>query len=267
MPEIPVGAAIAGAGAAQAGAGLISGIAGSGAARSAAQQQEQAAIEAAQIQRAMFEEIRAQLQPFIRFGGLSMESLLNLEGMGAKGPGPLGSFLMKPFQPTMQQLAQTPGYQFALNQGEQAVKNLYASQGLGAGPEGPSGAAAKGAINYAEGLASTTYQQQFQNYLAQRASIYNMLSGQVGTGLQAAGQFSSAGQGTAANVGNLLTSGAAAGAAGTIGSTNALFGGLNTAVGAGSNIPLMMAMMNSGMFGGTQPISGGDFPGGSDFIG
>ncbi len=63
------------------------------------------------------------------------------------------------FAPTIENLEKTPGYQFTLDQGLKAVQNSYAAQGLGT-----SGAAMKGAADYAEGLASTTYQNQFKNW-------------------------------------------------------------------------------------------------------
>lgn len=89
--------------------------------------------------------------------------------------GPLNiNNLAQTFNPTMAQLEQTPGYQFTLDQGLKATQNSYAAQGLGT-----SGAAMKGADQYATGLASTTYNQQLQNYLTQNAQQYNMLlSGQ-----------------------------------------------------------------------------------------
>jgi hypothetical protein len=91
----------------------------------------------------------------------------------------------------------------------------------------------KSLANYAEGLASTTYQQQFTNYLTQNQQIYNMLSGQVGTGENAAAATAGVGQtaaGQSANAlltgsgqyGSATTAGAAATAAGVTGAANAL---------------------------------------------
>lgn len=62
------------------------------------------------------------------------------------------------WNPTMQQLASTPGYQFTLQQGLQGVQNQYSGMGLGV-----SGAEQKGAASYASGLASQTYDQQLKN--------------------------------------------------------------------------------------------------------
>jgi hypothetical protein len=64
------------------------------------------------------------------------------------------------FNPTEQQLEQTPGYQFTLNQGLNNLDSRLAAKGLNL-----SGAQAKGIADYTTGLADQTYQQQFQNAL------------------------------------------------------------------------------------------------------
>lgn len=76
-----------------------------------------------------------------------------------------------------QMLQQDPGYQFRLQQGQQAVERSLAAQGLG-----QSGAALKAAQEYGQGLADQTYQDYFnrQNAIASQglgassglASIY-----------------------------------------------------------------------------------------------
>jgi hypothetical protein len=149
----------------------------------------------------------------------------------------------------MSALAQTPGYQFTLQQGQLATQNSFAAQGLSA-----SGAAVKGAAQYAEGLASTTYQQQFQNYLNQNQQIYNMLYNQTSMGESAAATAGSQAIQGSANIANTLTSGAAATAGGIMGSANAISGGLG-------NLNTMAYLYNQGgLFGG----SGGQSPGGSN---
>lgn len=57
-------------------------------------------------------------------------------------------------------LQATPGYQFTLNQGLQATKSQLSAMGLA-----DSGSAIKGAAQYAEGLAGTTYQGIVSNYI------------------------------------------------------------------------------------------------------
>lgn len=161
------------------------------------------------------------LQPFLDFGINS-----GINPLAQQLPS-----LTAPFQPTLQQLQQTPGYQFALTQGLQGTQNSAAAQGLGT-----SGAALAGAANYATGLAGTTFQNQFQNYLAQNAQIFNQLFGVSQLGSQAAGQeagidFNSgtAIAGVQQNLGNSLANLGLAQAS----SIGSIFSGLGNAAGVG----------------------------------
>jgi len=216
-------------GAGIAAAGLASGALGSSASKSAASTQAAAAQQAAQLQFQMYQMTAARLQPFVQTGvaaNQQLGGLLGLPGFQASGAGGMGTgSLVQPFQPTMNQLAQTPGYQFTLQQGEQAVTNQATALGQGPGmtPEGPSvsGPEGKGLAQYAEGLASTTYQQQFQNYWSQLNNIYNMVSGVSGAGANAAAGVGQAGQVAGQNAANALQTGAAASAAGQIGAASA----------------------------------------------
>jgi hypothetical protein len=155
------------------------------------------------------------------------------------GGNPLGA---TPFDP-QSFLEKTPGYQFTKTQGLQATQNSYASHGLS-----ESGAALKGAANYAEGLAGTTYEARLGDY-------FKLLEGgqSAATGL---GQF---GTSAGLNMGNTAMSGAAATAAGTVGSANALTGGITGVAGATGNFALSQALNGTGMFGNG---GGGGNPGG-----
>lgn len=155
-------------------------------------------------------------------------------GGPASGGNPLGA---TPFDP-QSFLEKTPGYQFVKNQGLQATQNSYASHGLS-----ESGAALKGAANYAEGLAGTTYEQRLQDY-------FQMLSG----GQNAAAGLGQFGTQAGLNMGNTAMSGAAATAGGTIGAANAVTGGI-TGI---ANAQVMNKVLGgSGMF---APTTGGGGP-------
>lgn len=67
--------------------------------------------------------------------------------------------------PSMEALQSDPGYQFRLQQGQQALERSLAAQGLG-----QSGAALKAAQEYGQGLAGQTY-DNFFNRQAQMANI------------------------------------------------------------------------------------------------
>lgn len=232
---IPLGAGVAIAG----GASLLGGVANAGASKGAANEQAQAAQEAAQLQYSMYQQTAQRLQPWVNTGTAAnnqLGGLLGLSGYQASGAGGMGTgSLVTPFQPTMQQLSQTPGYQFTMQQGLEAVQNQASGQGQGGGllPGGGglqvSGPEGKGLINYAENLASTTYQQQFQNYWTQLNNIYSMYQGASTSGANAAAMVGQAGTTTAQGMSNALQTGAAATAAGTVGAANALTGGVNSA--------------------------------------
>ena len=247
------------------GATAAAGLAGAGisavAANSAANKQVSAANNAANTSlteannsNALIQQIygsnKDMLSPFVGAGTSALTQLQDLTGTG-KGGNPLTAALTTPFASTAgssaEALAATPGYQFSLQQGLLATQAGSSAQGQGSAVAGvgsgqtpgvgPSGPLGKALANYAEGLAGTTYQQQFQNYLTQNQQIYNQIAGVVGTGVNAAGALAGAGTqagGQSANAlltgagqyGSLTTAGAAAGAAGTVGAASALSGGI-----------------------------------------
>ena len=234
-------AVVGGLGAAGAvGGSLISSSAASGAAKT----QAAASAQALAAQQAMFGDIQHNMEPYLGAGYSALPAYtaaLGLGGTSAAGlvGGPNGS-LISPFNPTMDQLSQTPGYQFALQQGLQSTQNGFAAQGLGA-----SGAALKGGSQYAEGLASTTYQQQFQDYWTNNLNALNQLQTAVGGGQNAAAQLGGFGQNSVNAANAALTSGAAASAAGQVGSANALSSGLGSLGGIAQNAGLMYALQNN----------------------
>lgn len=211
--------------------GVASAVIGSNAAQSAAATQTSAANNQLAQTKEMFNTVQSNMKPFMDAGQSAIPGLENLLGNGPNGTAGI-----------MQQLAKTPGYQFALNQGLQATQSGFAAQGLG-----QSGAALKGAANYAEGLAENTYSNVFNNFL----STANLGSNASANLANSAGQFQGAEN-------QLAGTAAAATAAGTVGSANAVTSGITNALGGVSNAALMLALNSSGMFGAsTAPQSGG----------
>ncbi len=216
--------------------GVASSMIGADAAKGAANTQAQASDRAAMLSQANFQQVRNDLRPYIDAGATALPKLQELTGLNAGG-NPLTAPLTARFDPS--HLENTPGYKFVLDQGLKASHNSYAANGLGG-----SGAAMKGAADYAEGLAGTTYQQMFNNYLGENSQIYNMLGGLSGSGQNAAAGLGSLSLNNTASINALTTGGAAAQAAGQIGAANA-WGGLNNTVNGLSG----MAFSNPGMFG------------------
>lgn len=245
-----------------AGASIIGGGLQAGASKGAANEQAQAAQQAAQLQYSMYQQTAARLQPWVSTGTAAtnqLGGLLGLSGYSASGAGGMGTgSLVQPFQPTMQQLSQTPGYQFTMQQGLEAVQNQANAAGQGGGllPGGGglqvSGPEGKGLINYAENLASTTYQQQFNNYWNQLSSIYNMVSGVSGQGASAAAGVGQAGQATAQGMSTALQTGAAASAAGLTGAANALTSSITTPANNIAQLGILNQIANQG-----NPLGGG----------
>jgi hypothetical protein len=212
--------------AAVAGGAIVGGVAssaiGASGAKSAADTQAQAANNAAGLQWQQFQQLQQNLQPYMSLGQWAIPWLQEQSNNLGKS-----SFS---FNPTQQQLEQTPGYQFTLQQGLKGVDNALSAKGLNL-----SGAQAKGIGQYTTGLADQTYQQQYQNALQNfmtnygvQSDQYNRLAGLVGLGQSSAAGVGNAGLQTANSAGNFLTSGANAAAAGQIGTANAINGGIGS---------------------------------------
>ena len=275
-----------------AGVSLLSGFMGAGASKKASEQQIAARERALQMQKGMFDTAAGALNPFISGGANVLNQLSGLTGPGgalttptsANLPGGTNFSGVVPnfnFQPTQEQLEQTPGYQFNLNQGLKAVQNSAAARGLGS-----SGTAMKGAADYAQGLAGTTFQQQlqnylqqgqmnfqntltagqqdwqntfqsgqtgFQNYLQQNRQIFDLLFPQAQLGAGSAASLAGAAGTFGKSMGDTMTGIGDAGAAGTLGETNAwtnaLLGGAGMMMG-GTGGKGGLAGLFGGLFGG-----------------
>lgn len=285
MP-IGAGAAILGSSVLGAGTSLL----GSGKASSAAKS-------AADTQGKEFYYTTQNLNPFNSLGLVAGPAALNVALGGPTGGGPdyvaqAASYLPEALSDVHQAtqymlnagqigvgpggqaaLEQTPGYQFALNQGLKSVQSGAAARGLGV-----SGASMKGAANYAQGLASQTYQQQFQNALSlsnqantlgssmmqQSAGALNLNTGQQNQltnqfqrlqSLANLGESAAAGTGQigatlAGQQGNFINAAGQAAAAGTTGAANALTSGVQNYLGYNQLQQMIQSGYNPALFGG-----------------
>lgn len=127
------------------------------------------------------------------------------------------------------QLEATPGYKFELAQGEQGVTNSAAARGLS-----DSGAALKGASQYATGLADNTYQNNFndENALANEGYTANS---QVGNNLMTATNNAAQTEMEGAN-GSMTT---------TVGAGNALASGLSNLGNTASQYSMYNSLLNN----------------------
>lgn len=121
----------------------------------------------------------AQLAPYLQSGRANNQRLSELLGTGGDPNSADYGSLSKPFDPT--QIAQDPGYQFELDQGTQAL-----NRSLGAKGQVFSGAALKGAADYATGLASQNVNDAYNRDLQTKQQLYNSYAGQSAAGQTAA---------------------------------------------------------------------------------
>lgn len=137
---------------------------------------------------------------------------------------PLNSPLLKPITMDQATLEKTPGYQFNLSQGLKSVQNSAAARGLG-----NSGAALKGAAQYATGLADSTYQNQFNNAVTNQTNQFNRLTNVAQSGQNAAAGLGGIGQQTASNIGGNLVGASNAQGASYMAGANAITNAANSA--------------------------------------
>lgn len=191
MVSISVPAAILGAGA------LSAGVSAFGASQAAGAQQD-AANTAAQTQMNMYNQTRSDLMPFFQGGQSAFSNLTNLLGQG----GPQAS------QNMLEGLQNYPGYQFALDQGTQALDRSAAARGTLL-----SGGQLKDLTAYGQGMGS----QLFGNYFNQ-----NLQASQLGE--NAAAQTGNAGGAAASGAASSQLAGGTAAASGISGIANSIGG-------------------------------------------
>lgn len=204
---------------------VVGGIQSRNAAQSAAQVQAKQAKAAQALeyknqqagidyQQNEFNQLQNAEQPYQQLGSTAANSYANLLKQGFKAP-------------TLAEAEQTPGYQFNLQQGTKAIGAQAAATGNLM--SGNTGVALQ---KYGQGLATTTYQQAYQNALNQYLTNLGAAGQGTNFGLQSTGQLGQFGQASANNLSNLYLTGGAqqaqqltnqgnAYAAGDIGSANA----------------------------------------------
>ena len=158
-------------------------------------------------------QLQANLAPYANFGASAMPNIMQKLGLGGQG----GGFSYGPFSFNPQDLQNTPGYQFTLNQGLKNTNNALSNQGLLG-----SGAQAKALSDYTSGLASNTYNQQLNNALNSYNANYTTGLGSFNANLSPLLQLLTMGQNSAAGIGqgayNSSVNAGNAIAGGTIGS-------------------------------------------------
>jgi hypothetical protein len=189
---------------------VAGGLIGASGAKQASKEQAAALRYAADLQQKQFDLTNEQQRPY-REAGYSA-----LSDIGGMKP-----YLTQQYTPEDFAQGIDPGYQFRLQQGQEAT-NRMANMGGGM----ISGNALKGAQDYTQGLASTEYGNAFNRFQTQRSNIYNTLAGIAGIGQTSLGQTTTAGTTAAGNIGANIAGAGAAQAGGTVGAANAMSGGI-----------------------------------------
>ena len=185
---------------------VVGGITAANAAEAAAEQQSEAARNALQLQREMFEYQKSLLEPYRTAGTAALERLSGAMGLGGQAQ-------------QQKMLEMDPGYGFRLGEGLKALERMQAARG-----NMLSGGAMKAGQRYAQDYASGEYSNAY-NRLANIAGLGQTTGTQLGN---AASQFST-------NAGNVMGHEANALAAGRIGRGSAYGNAIQSGLNAYSN--------------------------------
>lgn len=150
-------------------------------AENAANAQIQAAQDSNALMKYMYDTNRTDLTPYRQVGGGALNMLAAMSGLNPDGTQRTGGADFSAF-------TNSPGYQFALDQGQQSLQRQLAASGMSG-----SGAAMKEAQRYGQGVAG----QQFGGYM-------NRLANLAGVGQSATNQTGAYGQQYATQAGNNL---------------------------------------------------------------
>ena len=229
---------------------LLGGLIGSNASNSAANTQANAANQANQTQLQMFNTLQQNLNPYKQAGLPALQQL-------SQGTAPGGQF-NSTFTPD--QYTQSPGYQWQLQQGMNAMNNQANAAGMGL-----SSANLQSLGSYVTGAAQQDYHNAYNQWLSNRQSNMGNVMGLAGMGQNAAAGIGSGAMQTGNSIaGNQIGAGNAL-AAGQIGSSNAWGGAINNIMNQQSQQNMMSQLNN--MWGGnsflnTPTLSAGDFASG-----
>ena len=276
---VATGTALLIAGLAGAGASAASGAMGAKAAGKAANQQAAGQQAGLDETRRQFDVSQSNSQPFVEAGQQSIGSLMDALKSGKFGLGSAGAAPADFKAPTLEEVQQTPGYQFAAQQGSKGI--LQASA---AGGGGISGGTSKALQGYQTQLANTTYGDAFsramQAYQSQLAGYGTRLAAnqqefgqmfapaQLGAGATA--NINQIGGNASSTIAQLMAGIGSTNAAGTIGGSRQITSGMNSAANSISQAMLMNVLFGkSGIGGGGGAVSGGGgyAPNGTDYSG
>ena len=238
--------------------GVVGGAINANSAKGAADKQSSAANASTALQQGIYEDTVQRNQPFVQGGTTAFNALLGrlglagADGSAASGYGTLGRM------PTAEEVMATPGYQFGMDQGQNALNRQLNARGMSY-----SGAQLKAANMFGNNYATTQYNNAFNNLQNSNNQAFNQLAQVANLGQNSANNSASAGANFGIQAGNNMQGAANAQGAAQIAGGNAWGNALNQGFSAYKN----SGGFGGGSGGGTQ-YSGGSFGGGTanDYI-
>lgn len=237
-----------------AGGSIFSGLLGSSASKKAAEQQQQATQAGINEQQREFDIANERSRPFVQAGQQSIGTLMDLLRSGQFGFGSTGTADIPQFHaPTLEDARNSPGYEFARQQGNKGILQGAAAAGGNIG-----GGTLRALDSFGTGLADSTYGNVFNRALdtykanltgygtklaAQQQEFGQLLApAQIGSGSTA--NLNATQATSASSIAQLMQNLGTSAAAGTVGSSNAIAGGIG---GATNSLSQSLLLNNLGL--------------------
>lgn len=192
-----------------AGSAVVGAVVSSDASRKASNTQADAADRAAALANDQAAQTREDNMPALEARNASLAKMREMLGISGTGAGTMSSAL------TARQVQAEPGYQFGLDQGQQAMQRQANARGML-----NSGNALLAASRYGNDYATTKYGDSWNRLQGERTNSFNRLASVAGLGQTGASQIGQSGQTAALTAGNNMMSAANAQAAGGLAQAN-----------------------------------------------
>lgn len=154
---------------------------------------------ALQLQKDIYDQTRSDYAPYREAGTTALSSLMQKLGLSGDSSASDYGSLSKPYDASAI-LADDPGYQFRMDEGNKAVSRQLAASGKYLTPE-----ASKALTEYGQNYASNEFNNAYNRNQINTDTIYNRLAGLTGTGQSATGSSAAAGQNYANASGDIYT--------------------------------------------------------------
>lgn len=225
---------------------IASSVISSNAAGDAANAEVTASNNASKIQQDQFAQTQANEQPYMQAGGNALAALQRGIGIGPGTDGSGVGNLNAPFTPA--DFHNSPGYQFQLQQGENAVLNNRSAMG---GVN--SGNTLKALTQFGQGTANQDYWNAYNAFVNRQNQQFGQLNSVVGTGANAVNNTGSFGANAANNVAQNTIGAGNSQAAGIVGQASAITNGISS---AGNQLAFLLGGGLPGGAGGSGGING-----------